>query len=89
MAFIYKRLLNFSRSVATGDWLVSGDGDTYFVDVNHQLGSLLPLVRLLELPENRQVEAHSVEVLDQNWVRVKVSRVGVDARFSGTIVVDP
>ena len=65
------------------DWV--DQGDTYFIDVIHNLNTSCPSVHVFE--SGQEVWTHGIIIVDSNTVRIKVTNAGSDCRFSGTGVI--
>lgn len=79
----------YYEAFTLGDWFVSDSGDTYSVDITHNLDVSFPDTTVFEVGlETEPVWLHKIKVLDSNSIRLTVSRRGADGRFSGTVRVE-
>lgn len=79
---------NYEQTFSIGAWVVEGT-DTYSLDINHNLGTLSPIVKLYETGVvTKEVVPHLIKIINSNSIRLSVSQIGADARFSGKIIID-
>lgn len=78
--------LPFQFTFLISSWFSSDAGDTYSIDVNHNLGTLFPRVHVFDTADE-ELWLHAIRVIDTNTVRIKVSQNGADGRFSGKGIV--
>ena len=67
------------------DWFLTDAGDTYSIDVAHDLNTLYPSINIFE--DNSEVFAHNIRIIDENTVRIKVAAAGSDCRFPGRGII--
>ncbi len=71
------------------DWFVTDAGDTWSIDVTHNLNTSFPDLTVFEDGSDDEfVLLHRWKVMGPNILRISVSNHGADARFNGTVRVE-
>lgn len=79
----------FYLTFSIGDWFSSDAGDTYSIDINHNLDILFPNTQVWDADDgNDTVWLHRTRIIDSNNLRISVSNAGADGRFNGTIRIE-
>lgn len=80
---------NFAQNFVTGDWIASDGNDLYSIDIVHNLNTLSPEIKVYEIDAvYKQVIPHLIRIINNNTIRISVSRIDVDCRFSGRTIID-
>jgi len=68
------------------DWFSTDMGDTFSIDVAHDLNTLVPSIHIFE-DGTQEVWAHAIRIIDANTVRIKVTQMSADCRFAGKVKI--